>query len=51
MSYELLKKVINGGSYNVADILSKLDAYLLFGKITPTQYDELTILIAEKGVK
>jgi hypothetical protein len=48
MSYSLLKKVIDSGKYIKADILTKLDAYLLFGKISIEQYDELTIIILGK---
>lgn len=47
MIYNLVKKLILRGAYDKDDLLNKLDAYLLFGRITQAQYDELVGLMNE----
>lgn len=44
MSYKLLKKVIGRGNFVREDMLAKLDAYLLFDRITLEQYNELAAM-------
>jgi len=41
MIYRILKRVIESGNYDQADLLNKLDVYLAFGRITQEQYEEL----------
>lgn len=45
MIYNLLKKLILRGDYNKEDLLNKMDTYLLFGRITQEQYNELAELM------
>jgi hypothetical protein len=45
MIYFLIKRVIEGGTYDKKDILNKLDFYLLKDRINQEQYDELFNLI------
>lgn len=39
--FEILKRVIARGGYDTADIQNKLDVFLLYGRITQAQYEEL----------
>lgn len=41
MIYTLCKKQINTGKYDYDSMLNKLDVYLLGGRITLDQYNEL----------
>lgn len=45
MTYKLLKRVIENGNYDKADIQSKLDVFLTFNRITQENYEELQGLI------
>ena len=45
MIYRLLKNKITRGTYDKADILNKMDTYLLFNRITEEQYNELIALM------
>lgn len=40
--YEVLKRVISRGGYDAEDMRNKLDVFLLYGRITQGQYEELT---------
>ena len=46
MAYKLLKKVIASGNYDREDILTKLDVYYGFDRITQAQYEELQAMVA-----
>ncbi len=46
-TYGLIKKLIAIGNYDKADMLDKLDVFLLAGRITDEQYKELVALIEE----
>ena len=39
--YEIIKRVIARGNYNAEDIRTKMDAYLLYDRITFEQYAEI----------
>lgn len=41
MTYNLCKKLIQIGNYEKADMLNKLDVFLLNNRITQEQYTEL----------
>lgn len=41
MTYSRIKKIIQSGRYNREDMLGKLDVFLLSGRITIQEYDEL----------
>ena len=41
MTYTRIKKIIQSGRYNREDMLGKLDVFLLSGRITIQEYDEL----------
>lgn len=41
MTYERIKKIIQSGRYQKEDMLSKLDVFLLAGRITIQEYDQL----------
>ena len=41
MIYKMLLKKIEGGNYDKADLLRKMDVYLLCNRITGEQYKEL----------
>lgn len=45
MTYKLLKKVIDSKMYDKQDILKKMDVFLMFGRITQEEYEELSMLI------
>ena len=41
MTYTYCKKIIENGKYNKAEMLDKLDVFLLNNRITDAQYNEL----------
>lgn len=41
MTFGYCKKIIAGGRYDKADMLDKLDIFLLAGRITDEEYKEL----------
>jgi hypothetical protein len=41
MTYTRLKKLITNGSYEKNDMLNKLDVFLIAGRVTEAQYNEL----------
>ncbi|MFR1801086.1 MAG: hypothetical protein ACLSWS_03435 [Faecalispora jeddahensis] len=43
MTYKLLKRVIDSGNYDRADIQNKMDVFLTFDRITQDEYAELQI--------
>lgn len=45
MIYNAIKIVINGGNYNREDMLNNMDFYLLKGRITQEQYNELDLMM------
>ncbi len=45
MTYEYCKKIILSGDYDKAQMLDKLDVFLLADRITREQYEELTGVI------
>ncbi len=45
MTYTRLKKLIENGNYEKESMLSKLDVFLLAGRITSEQYNELVNLM------
>lgn len=45
MIYTLLKNKITRGTYDKADLQNKMDVYLLRGRITDEQYNELIALM------
>lgn len=45
MAYKLMKIVILRGGYDKQEIMSKLDAYLAFGRITSAEYRELAEMV------
>lgn len=49
--YKLIKLVILRGSYDRADMMKMLAAYLSHKKITQEQYDELVRLMDEGAAK
>ncbi len=49
MTYSLCKKLIAKGNYDKADMLNKLDVFLLANRITQDEYKELTTLINSEG--
>ena len=48
MLYNLLKRIIQTGTYDAADLQNKLDVYFALGRLTEAQYTELTADIAAK---
>lgn len=43
MTYKLLKRIIDSGSYDRDDIRNKMDVFLTFDRITQDQYAELQL--------
>ena len=41
MAYNLMKRIIQRGDYDKADVMDKLDAFLAAGRLTTEQYKEL----------
>lgn len=48
MLFKAIKIVIDGGNYEYESMLSKLDLYLLGGRITESQYNESKALMDSK---
>lgn len=46
MTYTLCKKIIESGNYDKADMMNKLDVFLLNDRITDAQYNELVALMS-----
>ena len=46
MTYRLCKTIINRGGYDNADMMQKLDVFLLNNRITEAEYNELVTLMA-----
>lgn len=46
MLYKVLKRTIERGNYDLDDMQEKLDVFYAGDRITTTQYNELTALIA-----
>lgn len=44
-TYKLAKSIIEGGNYEYNDMMKKLDVFLLGGRITLDQYNELVGLM------
>lgn len=50
MVYNLMKRLIAAGRYDAEDMKTKLDVYLLFGRITQAQYEELMeMIVTDQG--
>lgn len=45
MAYRLLKRVIEAGNYDRADIADKIDVYRRFNRLTEAEYRELRDLL------
>lgn len=45
LAYNLMKRIIDRGDYDKADVLNKLDAYLAADRITAEEYSELMALV------
>lgn len=41
MTFERIKKIIQSGHYNKEEMFGKLDVFLLAGRITIQEYDQL----------
>ncbi len=48
MLYKLMKRILERGNYDKADMQKKLDVYLAFNRITQEQYEELCTFIQEE---
>lgn len=49
MIYNLLKRKIEGGTFNREELLTKMDVYLLNNRITQENYTELVALMDAKA--
>ncbi|MBR5236175.1 MAG: hypothetical protein IKW06_02220 [Clostridia bacterium] len=47
--YEIIKKVINEGRFNLSDLLVKIDTLWVQGSLAKEQKDELVVLAQEKA--
>ena len=45
MLYQVLKRTIERGGYDAADMQEKLDVFYAADRITLAQYNELTVLV------
>lgn len=45
MIYRLMKRIIDGKSYDAAELLEKLDVYFMFGRISQAEYEELVSML------
>ena len=45
MAYKLMKRIIERGGYDAADVMDKLDTYYASGRLTKEQYKELMALV------
>ena len=48
--YSMMKTLILSGQYDKADMLSKMNKYLSYNKITQDEYNELLILMEANEV-
>lgn len=48
MTYNLCKKITTNGNFDKADMLNKLDVFLLSNRITQEQYEELIASLESK---
>ena len=48
MVYKLMKRILERGNYEKADMQKKLDVYMAFSRITQEQYEELSIFMQEE---
>lgn len=47
MAYKLMKRIIERGGYDKADVMDKLDAFLAADRITTEEYKELVAMVNE----
>lgn len=47
MTYKLLKRIIDSGSYDRGDIQNKMTVFLRFNRITQEEYAELQLAMGE----
>ena len=45
MAYKLMKRIIERGGYDAADVMDKLDTYYAACRLTTEQYNELMALV------
>jgi len=45
MTYKVCKRLIQNGNYEKEDMLIKLDVFLLAGRLTTDEYNELVSLL------
>ena len=45
MAYRLMKRIIERGGYDKADVMDKLDTYYASGRLTKEQYEELMAMV------
>ena len=48
MVYKLMKRILERGNYDKADMQKKLDTYFAFNRITQEQYEELSAFMQEE---
>lgn len=51
MTFARLKKIITNGTYNKEDMLNKMDVFLLAGRISDAQYQELIDMMGTAGTE
>ena len=51
MTYGLIKKVIAKGNYDKDELMDKLDVFLLAGRITDEQYEELAEMMKDSEIE
>jgi hypothetical protein len=44
--YDVIKRMIARGGYDAADLQNKMDVFMLYGRMTVEQYDELMALMS-----
>jgi len=47
MAYKLMKRIIERGGYDKADVLDKLDTFYAAGRLTKAEYEELVALVRQ----
>ncbi len=45
MAYNVMKRIIERGGYDKADVMDKLDTFYAAGRMTTEQYNELTAMV------
>ena len=45
MAYKLMKRIIERGDYDKADVIDKLDTFYAAGRMSKTEYEELMGLV------